>query len=34
MSDPTWIAPVVVGIMLWVGLLLRQPRLRSLIFPS
>jgi DoxX-like family len=32
--DPQWIVPVVFGIIVWAGLLLRQPRLRSLILPG
>jgi hypothetical protein len=31
-SDPTWIAPVVFGIMVWAGLILRKPRVGRLLF--
>ena len=30
-GDPMWVVPVVVGIVAWVALLLRQPRLRALV---
>ena len=29
--DPAFIAPVIVGILVWLGLLLREPRLRALL---
>lgn len=30
-GDPTWIAPAVLGILVWLGLFLRDERLRALI---
>jgi len=30
-GDPTFIAPVVFGVMIWLGLFLREPRLRPLL---
>jgi DoxX-like family len=30
-EDPWFLFPVAVGVLLWVGLLLREPRLRSLV---
>ncbi len=32
-GDPMWVVPVVFGVIVWVGLLLREPRLRSLVLP-
>jgi hypothetical protein len=32
-GDPMWVVPVIVGVIVWVGLLLREPRLRSLVLP-
>ena len=31
MKDPTLIAPVVIGVLLWIGLYLRDERLRALV---
>lgn len=31
MGDPTWIAPAVIGVLVWAGLFLRDERLRALI---
>jgi hypothetical protein len=30
MGDP-WFAPVIVGVLMWIGLYLREPRLRELV---
>ena len=30
-GDPMWVVPVISGILVWVALLLRQPRLRALV---
>jgi Mn2+/Fe2+ NRAMP family transporter len=31
LEDPAFIAPIIVGILVWLGLLLREPRLRPLL---
>ena len=30
-NDPTWVVPVVVGVLLWLGLYLRDEKLRALV---
>jgi hypothetical protein len=29
-GEPTWIAPVIVGVVIWLGLFFRDPRVRAL----
>ena len=31
-GDPTWVVPIVFGVIVWAGLLLRRPQLRRFIF--
>jgi hypothetical protein len=30
-SDPTWYSPVIVGMLVWLALYLRDPRIRALL---